>query len=167
MWDTQVHFRCISNVRYISFILNIFSQTSLITISDVKAFHAEGYRKEDIFHRSNIEFRNVKTNIGGCYNPANSTFTCKDKGLYHFYVTILSHTQRGYGQVWYDIVQDGRVMGYGITGNGETGQVGGIYAMIRCSIGSHVWVKQSGYRPGSRQAKWGPHFQFGGFKIAK
>ena len=58
-------------------------------------------------------------------------------------------------------------MVYGTIGNGENGQVAGIFAMIRCSPGSHVWVKQSGYKPSWIQAMWGVHSQFGGFKIAK
>ena len=65
------------------------------------------------------------------------------------------------------ILQDGRNMGYGTTGNGENGQVGGIFAMIRCSPGSHVWVKQRGFKPTWIQGMWGDHSQFGGFKIAK
>ena len=127
----------------------------------VRAFHAEGSERV-IHHGSTIKFRNVKINMNGCYNPASSIFTCKDKGLYYFYVTITTYGGKGYGQVWFMIVQDGRNRGYGVSG-----RVGGIFAMIRCSPGSHVWVKQSGYKPSWIQAMWGGHSQFGGFKIAK
>ena len=73
---------------------------------------------------------------------------------------------KDYGQVWFNIVQDGHVKGSGVTGNGDNAQVGGIFAMIRCYVGSHIWVKQRGDRPPWRQGMWGGHSQFGGFKIA-
>ena len=130
------------------------------------AFHAEGSEK-DIPRFSIIKFGKVKTNIGGCYNSSNFIFTCKDEGLYHFYVTMTAHYGKGYGQVWFNIVQDGNTMGSGVTGNGEDGPVGGIFAMIRCYPGSHIWVKQRGDTRPYKQAMWGGHSQFGGFKIAK
>ena len=73
---------------------------------------------------------------------------------------------KGYGQVWFNIVQDGHVKGSGVTGNGDDGPVGGIFAMIRCTPGSHVWVKQSGTWFWNQGMWWG-HSQFGGFKIGK
>ena len=130
----------------------------------VRAFHAEGSQK-DIHHHSIIRYGNVKTNIGGCYNPSSSIFTCKDRGLYFFYVVIAAYHGRGYGQVWFNIVQDGHIRGRGVTGHGEDGPVGSIFAMIRCTPGSHIWVKQSGYNPDRNQAMWWGHSQFGGFKI--
>ena len=134
----------------------------------VRAFHAEGSeRVTSIHHASTIKFGNVKINIGGCYNPASFIFTCKDRGLYQFYVVIAANHGRGYGQVWFNIVQDGNTRGQGVTGLGEDGPVGSIFAMIRCYPGSHIWVKQRGDRPSWKQAMWGKHSQFGGFKIGK
>ena len=115
---------------------------------------------------STIKFGNAKINIGGCYNPSSSIFTCKDRGLYYFYVTITAYGGKGYGQVWFDIVQDGRAKGQGVTGNGDDAPVGGIYAMIRCYPGSHIWVKQQGTWFW-KQGMWSHHSQFGGFKISK
>ena len=68
--------------------------------------------------------------------------------------------------MWFDIVQDGLANGQGVTGNGDDAPVGGIYAMIRCYPGSHVWVKQHGTWFW-KQGMWSHHSQFGGFKIPK
>ena len=141
---------------------SLFSNQLLFAI----AFHAEGSQK-DIQHSRIIKFGNVKTNINGCYNPASSIFTCKDRGLYHFYVVISAYHGRGYGQVWFNIVQDGNTRGQGVTGLGEDGPVGSIFAMIRCYPGSHIWVRQRGDAHHFKQAMWVEHSQFGGFKIAK
>ena len=67
--------------------------------------------------------------------------------------------------MWFNIVQDGHIRGRGVTGHGEDGPVGSIFAMIKCIPGSHIWVKQSGYKPRRNQAMWWGHSQFGGFKI--
>ena len=109
----------------------------------------------------------MKTNIGGCYNPSSSIFTCKDRGLYFFYVTLTAYTGKNYGQVWFNIVQDGNTRAQGVTGHGDTGPVGSIFAIVRCYPESHIWVKQRGDRPSWKQAMWVSHSQFGGFKIAK
>ena len=47
------------------------------------------------------------------------------------------------------------------------GPVGSIFAMIHCSPGSQVWVKQRGISRPWKQAMFGTHSQFGGFKIGK
>ena len=132
----------------------------------VRAFHAEGSHKV-IHHHSTIRFGSVKTNIDGCYNPSSAIFTCKDRGLYFFYVVIAAYSGNGYSQVWFNVVQDGHIRGSGVTGYGEHGPVGSIFAMIRCTPGSHVWAKQSGVGPAWNQAMYWGHSQFGGFKIGK
>ena len=134
--------------------------------SKLRAFHAEGSHK-DIHIGRIIRFGNVKTNIDGCYNPASSMFTCKDRGIYFFYVVLSAYSGKGYGQVWFQIVQDGHIRGSGVTGNGTGGPVGSIFAIIHCSPGSQVWVKQRGISGPWKQAMFGTHSQFGGFKIGK
>ena len=47
------------------------------------------------------------------------------------------------GKVWFNIVQDSHERGSGVTGYGEDGPVGSIFAMIRCTPGSRIWVRQS------------------------
>ena len=130
------------------------------------AFHAEGSQK-DIQPSRIIKFGHVKTNIDGCYNSSSSKFTCKDRGLYFFYVVIAAYNGKGYGQVWFQIVQDGHGRGSGVTGYGEDGPVGSIFAMIRCTPGSHVWVRQNAAGRPWKQGMWYGHSQFGAFKIAK
>ena len=122
---------------------------------NVKAFHAEG-SQTDIHPNSIIKFGKVKMNVGGCYNPTLSVFTCTD-GLYVFYVTISSNG----GVIWYEIVQDGKQRLSGFTGH-PSYSVSTHLAMIRCHPRSHIWVKQSrAYKQGMY---WG-HSQFGGFQI--
>ena len=137
----------------------------MLPLSEIRAFHAEGSQK-DIKRGSIIKFGNVKKDIGGCYNRMHSVFSCKDRGLYFFYVTMTAYGGKGYGQVWFDIVQDGNVRGQGVTGNGDDAPVGGIYAMIRCTPKSFVWVKQHEQHWYGNQGMWAHHCQFGGFKIA-
>ena len=130
----------------------------LLISVNVTAFHAQGRKTEDIHPKSIIKFGNVKMNVGGCYNPMLSVFTCADNGLYLFYVTISANGKA----VWYEMVQDGvqRLLGY--TGSSASTH----FAMIRCHPKSHVWVKQGPYQPSSKQGMYGSHSQFGGFKIA-
>ena len=129
----------------------------LLISVNVKAFHAEG-SQTDIHPKSIIKFGNVKVNVGGCYNPILSVFTCADNGLYLFYVTITSN----FKPVWYQMVQDGAQRLQGFTGSSASTH----FAMIRCYPKSHVWVKQGHFQPPKKQGMYGFHSQFGGFKIA-
>ena len=85
----------------------------LLISVNVTAFHAQGRKTEDIHPKSIIKFGNVKVNVGGCYNPILSVFTCADNGLYLFHVTITSN----FKPVWYQMVQDGVQRLQGFTGS--------------------------------------------------
>ena len=113
----------------------------LLISVNVTAFHAEG-SQTDIHPKSIIKFGNVKMNVGSCYNPTLSVFTCADNGLYLFYVTISSNGKA----VWYEMVQDGAQALLGFTGRSATQ-----FAMIRCHPKSHVWVRQGPYQPSTKQ----------------
>ena len=80
---------------------------------------------------------------------------------------LLRLSGQGYGQVWFQIVQDGHIRGSDVTGYGTHGIVGSIFAMIQCSPGSQVWVKQTGVGTSWKQDIYGGHSQFGGFRIRK
>ena len=129
-----------------------------------RAFHAEG---SQTFIQQNeiIKFGTVIENHHGGFNPKTSIFTCGNKGLYVFYVTISAYTDPGYGAVWYQIVQDSKVKAAGVTGL-ASGAVGTHFAMIQCFVGSRVWVKQGHAKPFWKQGMWYGHSQFGGFQIA-
>ena len=136
---------------------------SLHLLGNKQAFHARGSQK-DIAINSLIKFGNVETNIHGGYNKVTSKFTCNDRGLYLFYVTLSSLHGKGYGAVWYMIVQDDEPKARGVTGHGVA-SVSTHFAMIRCNPRSQVWVKQGTFIPPWKQGMWPGHSQFGAFCI--
>ena len=132
-----------------------------------RAFHATGSQR-DIHPGAIIKFGNVKTNLHGDYNPSNSIFTCNNTGLYLFYVTMATYNGGGYGQVSYQIVQDGKVRAKSFTNYVMSGSFRGStqFAMIRCSPRNHIWVKQGSGRPSWKQGMFENRSQFGSFQIA-
>ena len=73
-------------------------------------------------------------------------------------------SKASHGPVWYLIMQDEHIRARGYTGTAK-GSVSTHFAMITCSPGSKVWVKQGTYKPAWKQGIWGGHSQFGGFQI--
>ena len=130
------------------------------------AFNARGTQTQFTPQWSTIRFGAVTYNQNGGYNPATSKFRCSNYGLYLFYVTIASYHGKDYGGAWFQIVQDNIVRFGGIT---HIAGVGTNFAMIKCSPGSQIWVREGHVwwpLPIHKQGMWGGHSQFGGFEIA-
>ena len=126
-----------------------------------RAFHAQASQSE-ITVDGKISFGTLRTNVNGGYNPATSTFTCNDRNLYLIYVTMSSKASDG--PVWYLIMQDSNIRARGFTGTAK-GSVSSQLAMIKCSPGSQVWVKQGTHKPAWKQGIWAGNSMFGGFQI--
>ena len=101
----------------------------------------------DVQQNDVIKFGDVKTNIGGAYNPQTGIFTCPVNGVYMFFVNlrIVSHkTAEG------ELVRNGIPL-MRIYDSGDSYDAAGTnMAVIHVNAGDRVWFKLHGrYTDGS------------------
>ena len=110
-------------------------------------------------HGDTVIFSHIITNIGGHYDPSNSTFTCPVDGTYMFAVNIVS----GYGEhMSVYIVNEGIVIFRGVADDIEGAHnSGSSMALTACSAHEQVWVGSNG----SGTMYGGYHCHFSGFLL--
>ena len=112
-----------------------------------------------------MKFENTTFNPHASYNPKTSIFTCDRDGIYVFYVTLMPHKKYRFNQHQYQIIQDHQALTRGFTGRGFNA----MFAVVRCSPGSRVWVGGKAVHSHSLQWRSWKSIslnQFGGYQIA-